>query len=142
VSTISPRLREAVDALPLQPGMRVLEIGCGPGAMLRELARRVAPGFALGVDRSETAVRQARAGCAEEIAAGILDVRRSAIEDFELEPGERPYDLAVALRVGALDGRHPALESRALTRIAAALTPDGILYLDGGAPLRTVALPR
>jgi hypothetical protein len=69
-------------------------------------------------------------------------VRRSAIEDFELEPGEAPYDLAVALRVGALDGRHPDLEARALARIGAALTADGILYLDGGAPLRTVALPR
>jgi cyclopropane fatty-acyl-phospholipid synthase-like methyltransferase len=142
VSSLSPRLAEAVDALPLQPGMRVLEVGCGPGAMLREIATRVAPGFALGVDRSEAAVRQATTGCADEIARGILEVRRSAIEDFELEPGEAPYDLAVALRVGALDGRHPDLEARALARIGAALTADGILYLDGGAPLRTVALPR
>jgi cyclopropane fatty-acyl-phospholipid synthase-like methyltransferase len=141
VTGLSARLAEAVDALPLRAGMRVIEFGCGPGAMLREIARRVAPGVALGVDRSEAAIRQVRAGSAEEIAAGTLDVRLSSIEDFALAPGEERYDLAVALRVGALDGRHPRLESAALARIAAVLTPAGMLYLDGGDPLRLVPLP-
>jgi cyclopropane fatty-acyl-phospholipid synthase-like methyltransferase len=29
---LSPRLTAIVNALPLKAGMRVLEIGCGPGA--------------------------------------------------------------------------------------------------------------
>ena len=32
----SARLMEIVIALPLLPGLRVLDIGCGPGAMIRE----------------------------------------------------------------------------------------------------------
>lgn len=139
---LSPRLRAALDALPLRPGMRVLEIGCGPGALLRAIAHRVAPGFALGIDRSASAVVAARNGSATEIAAGLLDVRRSTVEELSLEPGEAPYDLAVALRVGALDGRHPELEARALAALASALTPRGELYLDGGDPLRIRTLPR
>ena len=143
MSPLSPRLQAALDALPLEPGVRVLEVGCGPGALLRAIAHRVGPdGFALGVDRSDAAVAAVRSGSAVELAAGILDVRQADIEGFGLEPGEQPYDLAVALRVGALDGRHPALEARALAAVAAALTADGILYLDGGDPLRTVPLPR
>jgi cyclopropane fatty-acyl-phospholipid synthase-like methyltransferase len=139
---LSPRLRAIVDALPLRPGMRVLEIGCGPGAAAREVARRIGAGHVLAIDRSAKAIAQASAACAEEIASGRLSLRQAAVETFELAPGEAPYDLAFAVRVGALDGRHPQHEARALARIAAALIPHGRLYIDGGDPLREIALPR
>lgn len=113
-----------------QPGLRVLEIGCGPGAAAREVARRVAPGgFVLAVDRSARAIDQARRGCSDEIAHGLLDVRCCAAEELELEPGEARYDVAFAARVGALDGRHPQLEAAARERIAAALVPGGELLV-------------
>ena len=32
---LSDRLRAILEALPLRPGLRVLEIGCGPGALAR-----------------------------------------------------------------------------------------------------------
>jgi cyclopropane fatty-acyl-phospholipid synthase-like methyltransferase len=105
--TLSPRLRTTADALPLRPGIRVLEIGCGPGALAREIARRIEPGHVLGIDRSARALNTAAVACRSEIAAGLLELRQVAAEDFEMEPGEAPYDLAVAVRVGALDGRHP-----------------------------------
>ena len=50
------------------------------------------------------------------------------------------FDLAFAVRVGALDGRHPELEARARQRIADALTPHGRLFIDGGDPLREIRL--
>ncbi|MTI89705.1 MAG: SAM-dependent methyltransferase, partial [Balneolaceae bacterium] len=35
---LSQRLSAIVEALPLKPGLRVLEIGCGPGAAARAVA--------------------------------------------------------------------------------------------------------
>jgi hypothetical protein len=75
----------------------------------------------------------------EAIASGRLEFRCVSVEDFALEPNEAPFDLAFALRVGALDGRHPKAGELALRRIAAALKPQGRLYIDGGNPL--VELP-
>jgi cyclopropane fatty-acyl-phospholipid synthase-like methyltransferase len=129
---LSPRLRAIVDALPLRPGMRVLEIGCGPGAAAREIARRIGHGHVVGIDRSARAIAVATAASRAEIAAGVLSYRVQAIEDFELAPGEGPFDLALAVRVGVLDGRHPAREADATRRIAAALTRRGRLFVDGG----------
>jgi cyclopropane fatty-acyl-phospholipid synthase-like methyltransferase len=135
--SLSPRLAAIVDALPLTPRARVLEIGCGPGAAARAVAARLQSGHIVAIDRSATAVAQARAGCATEIADGQLSVRNVAVEDFALEPGEPPFDLVFAVRVGALDGRDPAAGRRAWARIVAALAPGGRVFVDGqevGAP--------
>jgi cyclopropane fatty-acyl-phospholipid synthase-like methyltransferase len=51
-SKISPRLAEVVNALPLHKGIRVLEIGCGPGAAAREIANRFEDIYVLAIDRS------------------------------------------------------------------------------------------
>ncbi len=129
-----------LEALPLRPGLRILEVGCGPGALARALCARGAD--VLGLDRSATAIRQAVAASATEMASGRLRFRIGAIEDFALAPDEAPFDLAVAIRVGVLDGRHPEGEARALAAISSALDPHGRLFLDGGDPLLERPLPR
>ena len=134
---LSPRLAAIVHALPITPYMRVLEIGCGPGPAARAVAARLDGGHVVAIDRSAMAVAQARAGGAAEIAAGRLSVRQAAAEDFVLEPGEAPFDIVFAVRVGALDGRHPDAGRRAWARIAAALAPGGRVFVDG----REVATP-
>lgn len=142
MSTLSPRLAAVVDALPLRPGMRVLEIGGGPGAAARVVAQRIGAGHVLMIDRTAASITAAAKNGAAEIAAGRLSVRQAAAEEFELAPAEAPFDLAFAVRVGALDGRHPAAGRLAVARIAAALTPRGRLFVDGGDPLRELPLPR
>lgn len=132
---ISDRLLAIVDGLPLRPGMRVLEIGCGPGAMAREMARRIGDGKVVAIDRSARAIELARSGSAPEMAAGALEFRQSAAEDFTLEPGEAPFDIAVAVRVGALDGRHPQAGVKARAAIRRALGPEGKLFIDTRAPM-------
>ena len=53
--------RALLDAAGLQPGGRVLDVGCGVGDTTLDGARRVGPsGLALGVDDSLTMLEQAR----------------------------------------------------------------------------------
>ena len=53
--------RIAMDRLGLQPGLRVLDVGCGLGATTVELANRTSPGgVAVGVDASPTMLDAAR----------------------------------------------------------------------------------
>ena len=140
MAVLSRRLQAIVDALPLRPGMRVLEIGCGPGGAAREVASRIGEGFVLAIDRSAKAINNAVAASAAEIAAGCLEFRQSAAEDFELRPGEEPFDLAFAVRVGAFDGRHLELGQGARARVKEALKPGAAFYRDGGDPLRRIDL--
>jgi cyclopropane fatty-acyl-phospholipid synthase-like methyltransferase len=138
---LSHRLLAIVDALPLTEGMRVLEVGCGPGAMARAIALRIGQGHVLGIDRSARAIGLAQRGAADLIASGRLAFRTSAVETFRLDPGEAPFDLAVAIRVGALDGRHPAAEPAALAALSAACRPGALLFTDPAGQLTTRPLP-
>ncbi len=137
---ISSRLLEVVNALPLREGIRVLEIGCGTGTAAREIANRLKSGTILAIDRSAKSIQLAIKNSQNEIASGKLNFRQVAIEKFDLEPNEPPYDIAFAIRVGALDGRHLKLGTLALPRIAGALVKNGKLYIDGGNPLREIPL--
>ena len=137
----SPRLAAVVDALPLRPGSRVLEIGCGPGAAARAVAGRLVGGSVLAIDRSAAAVVRAEAASAGLVATGRLRFRHVAAEDLVLLPGEEPFDLVFAVRVGALDGRHPEIGRRVLERLGAVTVPGARLFVDGGDPLRELTIP-
>lgn len=139
---ISPRLAAIVAALPLRPDLRVLEIGCGPGAAARAVAGQLDTRHILAIDRSARAIEQLRAGSAAELASGRLSARQTAVEDFMLDKDEDPFELVFAIRIGALDGRHPKAGAAAMERIAAATVPGARLFIDGGRPLRVVPITR
>ena len=139
---LSKRLEDIVNALPLKDGIRILEIGCGPGAMAREISNRIRSGYILAIDRSEKAIQQANIGSQNEIKTGKLAFRKIAIEKFELDKNEKLFDIAVAIRVGALDGRHPEIEEQSLKNISRALKIDGKLFIDGGQPLKEIKLEK
>src|SRR5215470_9709319 len=53
--------KEASFFLPLlRPGMRLLDVGCGPGSITAGLARRVDPGETIGIDASASVIDTAR----------------------------------------------------------------------------------
>src|SRR5690348_16716096 len=53
----------------LRPGMRLLDVGCGPGSITRGLAERLVPGQVIGLDLSRDTLEAAR----REAAARGLD---------------------------------------------------------------------
>ncbi len=111
-----------VGALALQPGMRVLDVGCGPGRHSLSLARRGMT--VVGVDHSPDFVELARGAAeADGLSAEFLelDVRDLAFD------GE--FDAAVCLCQGGfgLLGGHD--EPAVFRRIARALVPGGRLAL-------------
>jgi SAM-dependent methyltransferase len=68
----------------LAAGMRLLDVGCGPGTLTVDLARRVAPGEVVGVDVSREVVDEARAHAAE---AGVANVSFEAVDFRTMEGG-------------------------------------------------------
>jgi len=107
------------------------------------VADRLVTGHILAIiDRSPRAVAQAEASASDQGIAGRMSVRHVAAEDFVLLNEDEPFDIVFAVRVGALDGRHPTSGEQVMRRIAAATRPDARLFTDGGQPLRELPIIR
>jgi len=113
--------RATIDLLDLAPGMRVIDIGCGPGAALAEIARR--GGFALGLDVSQNMVAIARRSNTKAAVAGRVDVSRIADSELGLEP--QSVDRAMSVH-SIYFWRAP---ERVFEQLAAALKPGGRLVV-------------
>lgn len=82
---LSPQM---ADLAGVAAGQRVLDVGCGPGALTAELVARVGPGLVAAVDPSASFVAAARARY-----PGI-DVREASAE--ELPYADDAFDAAIA----------------------------------------------
>jgi SAM-dependent methyltransferase len=72
----------------VRAGQRVLDVGCGPGALTSELVRRLGDDAVTAVDPSESFVAAAKA------RHPAVDVQRAAAEDLPFEDGV--FDAALA----------------------------------------------
>ena len=109
-----------VSQLGLQPGARILDVGCGPGRHSHELARR---GFLVhGIDISQAFIDLATANAVEGSSFERMDARAMT---FESE-----FDVAICLCQGAFGlmtaGGH---DIDVLTGIRRALKANGTLAL-------------
>src|SRR5215471_8470817 len=74
--------QEAAFFLPhLHPGMRMLDVGCGPGSITLGLAEVVAPGEVVGIDMQQSQVQQARDLAVER---GFANVRFEVGDAYHL----------------------------------------------------------
>jgi SAM-dependent methyltransferase len=75
----------------LSPGSAVLDVGCGPGTITSDIARRVAPGAVIGIDRSPDAIEAAR------VSESTIDYRTGDV--YALEFADGAFDIVHAHQV-------------------------------------------
>jgi ubiquinone/menaquinone biosynthesis C-methylase UbiE len=85
----------ASDLLAIGPNDNVVEVGFGPGVLIRHLSNLATAGFVAGVDASPEMVEQARARNAAAIASGRVDLRHGSVENLPF--ADDTFDKAVAV---------------------------------------------
>ncbi|MGD1254799.1 class I SAM-dependent methyltransferase [Mycobacterium seoulense] len=104
----------------LRPGMRVLDIGCGPGDVSFIAARLVGPaGSVLGVDAAPKMIELARARAAEQGLSTVHFIQ-SAIDAIEVH---EPVDAVV----GRLILMHLPDPATTLRRLSSLVRPGGVI---------------
>jgi ubiquinone/menaquinone biosynthesis C-methylase UbiE len=115
--TAADRKRRTYELMRIEPGMTVLDVGCGPGGDVRAMAAIVAPGgVAIGVDRSAAMLAEARKrtvdleadvsyvradAAALGLAAESVDAARcERVLEHSARPGTAVAELARVVRRG------------------------------------------
>src|SRR5438128_4735025 len=80
----------------LRPGMRLLDVGCGPGSITRGLAEHLAPGQVVGVDLSRETLDDARR---DAEARGVTNLHYEHGSVYELPFAAGAFDVAYAHQV-------------------------------------------
>lgn len=125
----APLTAELLAALDLQPGARVLDIGCGTGSPALALAAALGPtGRVLAVDPTEEMLRVAHERAAAREQTNV-EFRLAAIEECDLSP--ESFD-AVVSRWGIIFCEDAVGQ---LARIRRWLRPDGRIALSTWTPM-------
>jgi ubiquinone/menaquinone biosynthesis C-methylase UbiE len=123
----SPRLAWAVETLAVEPGDRVLEVGCGHGVAASLVCERLDAGRLTAIDRSEKMIALATRRNREHVAAGRARFEAAALEQAGF--GAERFDTVFGVHVAALWRSDAALEV-----IRAHLAPAGALYIVNQSP--------
>src|SRR5215831_17864683 len=113
--------RNAAFFLPhLRPGMSIVDVGCGPGAITIGLAEAVAPGAVIGVDLDQDQVSRAEALAAER---GVANVQFQVGSVYELPFADSSLDAAFAHTLFM----HLDKPAAAAAEVLRVLKPGGVL---------------
>lgn len=116
--------QQTLALMNLQPGDRVLDLGCGAGWASRLLAERVQggerPGKVIGLDVSDEMIRRARANCKDH--DNIMFVVGSA---QEIPWEENSFDKVLSVESFYYYGD----QGRALDELLRVMAPGGELYI-------------
>lgn len=107
----------------------VLEVGCGNGRLLIELARRGLLTDGIGIDMARSRICFAREWADDE---RLNSLRFEAADALEFEPGPNRHDAIICVTgmFAYLDPLAPGTAELVLRRWANALRPDGLLVLE------------
>jgi ubiquinone/menaquinone biosynthesis C-methylase UbiE len=126
VSVVSQhRKRTAAEAaaflLPhLKPGMRLLDVGCGPGSITLGLADVVRPGEVVGMDLSAEVLEVARGLAAER---GVTNASFRQGDLYDLAPPDGSFDVVYAHQVL----QHVPRPVEAVRRMGRLVRPGGLV---------------
>lgn len=104
----------------LEPGMSLLDVGCGPGSITRGLAARLAPGRVVGLDLSSETLEAARR---DAEARGLANLRYEVGSVYELPFPDRSFDVVYAHQVL----QHLRERDAALREMLRVLKPGGLV---------------
>jgi len=108
----------------LRPGLDLLDVGCGPGTITIDLARLVAPGRVIGIDRSAEIVDVASASASEQ---GVpIDFRVGDV--YALQLPDASFDVVHAHQLL----QHLKDPVGALAELRRVLKPGGVLAVRDG----------
>jgi len=117
--------QRVLELLAAKPGMRVLDIACGPGTLSRPIAAQVAPdGEVFGIDLAPGMIELARASGIPNATFEVMDMERLTWPDASFDAGACGHGLQfVPDLVMALREAHRVLRPRA--RFAASVPLNG-----------------
>ncbi|MCA8901377.1 MAG: class I SAM-dependent methyltransferase [Hyphomonas sp.] len=119
----APSYEAVLDALSLQRGEAVLEVGFGTGEFLRRAATRMQAGYLAGVDPAPLMVEMATARLLPAPASLTIELREAGADTFDWPPGT--FDAVAAIHSFQFWDAPEA----ALIHIRALLKPGGRLCL-------------
>ena len=99
-------------------GASVLDVGCGPGTITIDIARRVAPGRVVGIDASADVIEQARRN-----GAGVDNVEFTTGDVYALDFADASFDVVHAHQVL----QHLPDPVGALREMRRVCKPDGVV---------------
>jgi len=104
----------------LRSGMRLLDVGCGPGSITRGLAERLAPGQVVGLDLSAEALAAARR---DVTLRGLPNLQFQAGSVYELPFADASFDVAYAHQLL----QHLGERAAALREMLRVVRPGGLV---------------
>ena len=102
----------------LRPGLSLLDVGCGPGTITADLARLVAPGRVLGIERVADPLDEARAA-----GADLANLSFAVTDVHALDPAAGRFDVVHAHQVL----QHLTDPVGALRAMGSVLAPGGLV---------------
>ncbi|WP_274365294.1 class I SAM-dependent methyltransferase [Paenibacillus thermotolerans] len=120
---IAERLLWALETLAVNPSDRLLELGCGNGALISYICKRLDNGAITAIDRSETMIEIAKKTNAEFVSEGKASFLAAPFHEAALNQSR--FDKIFAVNVNLFWMK----ADRELAMIRKLLLPGGAVYL-------------